>query len=107
MTIRPVDLNGMLQNTHEVSTIKNNEDQKPIVQQQNIGVLVSQQTREAGSKVQQADESAREDFRYDEREGDGSGYQGQKNKKKKQNKKENSDGQVMVKNARKSFDIKI
>lgn len=106
MTIRPVDLNGMLQSTQEVSTIKSNENQKPLVQQQNIQVQFSQQEQKASSQVQQMEESRQEKFRYGDREGNGSGYQGNGRQKKKQ-KKESMDGQVVDKNVRKGFDIKI
>lgn len=36
MSIRPVDFNGMIQNTHEVSQAKANEDNKANLQQQNV-----------------------------------------------------------------------
>lgn len=34
MSIRPVDLSGMLQRTQDVTTLKQNEDNKPVVEQQ-------------------------------------------------------------------------
>ena len=40
MSIRPVDFNGMIQNTHEVSQAKANEDNKANLQQQNVQVAV-------------------------------------------------------------------
>ncbi len=36
MSIRPVDFNGMIQRTQDVSTLKQNEDNRPVVEQQTI-----------------------------------------------------------------------
>ena len=38
MTIRPVVLNGMIQRTQDIGNIKQQEDNKPVVQQQNISI---------------------------------------------------------------------
>lgn len=107
MTIRPVDLNGMIQNTHEVSMTKTHEDQRPVIQQQNMQVELQKQEDLAQRQVQQADESSKEEFRYGEREGDGTGYDRKQQKKGKKKKKDSSDGKVFVKNKYDSFDIKI
>ena len=32
MSIRPVDFNGMIQRTQDVSTLKQNEDNRPVVE---------------------------------------------------------------------------
>ena len=36
MSVRPVDFNGMIQRTQDVSTLKQNEDNRPVGEQQTI-----------------------------------------------------------------------
>ena len=38
MSIRPVVLNGMIQRTQDVGNLKQQEDNRPIVEQQNIQI---------------------------------------------------------------------
>lgn len=105
MTIRPVDFNGMIQNTHEVSNAKANENNKPLVQQQNIQAAVVRQEEAAMSTVQTMEETSQE-YGLGEREGNGSGYQG-KGGKGKHKKEKQEDGKVILKGSRPSFDMKI
>ncbi len=105
MSIRPVDFNGMIQNTHEVSTAKTQEDQKPVVQQQNIQSEFVKEEMHAQQQVGETEESRQEAFRYGDKKGDGSGYEKKEQKKKK--KKESDDGKVFVKGKYHSFDVKI
>ena len=55
MSIRPVVLNGMIQRTDDVGQIKQNEIQKPVVDQQNIQQAV--QKKEEGTVVKKTMES--------------------------------------------------
>ena len=43
MSISPINFNGMIQNTNEVSHAKANEDQKPMLQQDNLTHTVEKQ----------------------------------------------------------------
>ena len=43
MSIRPVEFNGMIQRTQDVSTLKQNEDNKPFMEQQNIQTQFSKE----------------------------------------------------------------
>ena len=36
MSIRPVEFHGIVQRSQDVSTLKQNEDNKPMLQQQNV-----------------------------------------------------------------------
>ena len=49
MSIRPVDFNGMIQRTQDVGNLKQNEDSRPAVQQQNIEI--KQEKQEATVKA--------------------------------------------------------
>ena len=109
MSIRPVDFNGMIQNTHEISAASRNEDSKPIVQQANVSIEVDKQTEQRSRQVNQSQDKD-EQYRYD-REGNGRGYQGNKGGKKKKEQEAvlgtSKDGSVKNKLSTSSFDIKI
>ena len=104
MTIRPVDLNGMVQRSQDVSTIKQQEDAKPLVDQQNIQTHFARQEEHKLKQVVHADDSEEPEFRYDAKEKGNNQYEQKKKKKKKQ---ANADGQVKVKGMSGGFDIRI
>ena len=43
MSIRPVDMNGVIQRTQDVGTLKQQQDMKPMVDQQNIQIEVQRE----------------------------------------------------------------
>ena len=45
MSVGPVVLNGMIQRTQDIGNLKQQEDNKPIVQQQNIGIQQERQEK--------------------------------------------------------------
>lgn len=104
MSIRPIDLNGMIQNTNEVSQMKVREDAKPELQQQDLNVEMERQSMENASKVKEQENVAKDSL--DAENGDGRGYGGNQQKKKKK-KQASSDGFVKKMNGHESFDIKI
>ena len=109
MTIRPVDFNGMIQNTHEVSHAKVNEDNKAALQQHNVQTAVVKEERQASSTVQDMEESQQHEYNYGEGGGNGEASGGKKRQKKssKDNKEKLGDGSVFLKNSHPSFDMKI
>lgn len=108
MTIRPIEFNGMIQNSNDVTHAKVNEDNKAALQQQNIQSAVVKEEQVASSTVLEMEEAQQHEYNYGEGGGNGSyaGNRGRK-KKSKDKKQENKDGAVLVKNARPSFDMKI
>ncbi len=109
MTIRPVVLNGMIQRTDDVSVIKHQEDQKPIVDQQNIQVQVRKEEQQMTQSVRDASESELMDQRYDAREEGKGKYQKRGGKKNSQKSKVStiSEDKVIKKNQGGSFDMKV
>lgn len=108
MTIRPLEFNAMLQNTAEATRASANEGEKGALQQQQVTAEVRQEEEHAANSVRTKDDVEAEQYNYDDREGNGSGYQpGQKKKKVIKKKKENADGQVLVKGEHVPFDMKI
>ncbi|MCR5143975.1 MAG: hypothetical protein K6B67_01545 [Lachnospiraceae bacterium] len=108
MTIRPLEFNAMLQNTGDATRSTANEAEKGALQQQNVTSEVKQLEEQAANSVMTKDDVDPEKYSYGDKEGDGSGYAGNKNKKVvKKKKKENVDGQVLIKGDHGSFDMKV
>lgn len=111
MTIRPVVLNGMIQRTQDIGNMKQQEDQKPVVQQQNISIQHEKHEDQLAHQVQHTEEKENKGYRYDAKEKCNNQYEGDERKKKKQQKEsgkeQNRDGKVILKGHGSSFDIKI
>jgi len=110
MSISPLNFNGMIQNTNEVSHVKANEDAKAQVQQSTLTSTVDKMQEQQSKQVNNPDNSRKTEDKYD-REGNGKGYEGNKNRKsssaKKVLKNENeNDGEVKEKPTP-SFDMRI
>ncbi len=104
MSIRPVEFNGMIQRTQDVSTMKQNEDNKPVMEQQNIQTQFSKETVRHMQQVTHADDAENPKKRYDAKEKGSNEYVNQQKQKKKEKKK---DGKVIAKSTSVGFDIKI
>ena len=99
MSIRPIDFNGMVQNTSELSVTHGQEEQKPVVQQEFVTVEIKQQAETSTTTVTKQDNVAEND----------SGYQGNRNRKgeKKSPKEKMPDGSVRVKSDHPSFNMTV
>ena len=108
MSVRPIDFNGMMQNTQEVSVTRTHEEQRPLIQQE-IGTIVQEnEIEESTRQVHEQDDTGSETALDPDSE-NSAGYQ-QRKKKGSKNKKKRarvSDGSVSVKGAHKSFEITI
>lgn len=111
MTIRPVVLNGMIQQTQDVGNMKHQEDHKPVVQQQNISIQHEKREDQLAHQVQYTEEKENQGYRYDAKEKGNNQYEGDDGKKRKRQKEsekeKNKDGKVILKGHGSSFDIKI
>lgn len=105
MAINPVILNGTISRTQDITMIKQNEDQKAGLDQNNFQLQFRKQVDDHMEKVQKGDDAQMEQKKYDAKEKGGGSYDGDggKNRKKQQEKK---DGKVVVKGMS-SFDMKI
>lgn len=104
MSIRPVDFNGIIQRTQDVSAMKQNENNKPVMEQQNIQTQFSKETVRHMQQVTHADDAQNQQKRYDAKEKGSNEYVNQQKQKKKEKKK---DGKVIAKSTSGGFDIKI
>ena len=68
MSIRPVDFNGMIQRTQDVSTLKQNEDNRPVVEQQTIFSQEMKKVEQNLHQVVHAREKENAGYRYDAKE---------------------------------------
>lgn len=108
MSISPLNFNGMIQNTNELSHTHSAEDQKPMLQQENLTHEVAKQQEQQAKQVNDLYKAEQKENKYD-REGNGQGYQGNRNNKKapKDKKDEkNEDGRIIQKTTS-SFDMRV
>lgn len=107
MSIRPIDFNGMLQRTDDVSTLKHHEDSKPLVDQQNIQAQVEKKEDAVRHQVRTKEDSSGTNNQADARE-EGRGLYYSSDRAKKSKKEEPKEpGFVKKKSFGGSFDIKI
>ena len=107
MSLRPIDLNGMIQNANDIALQRTNEDLKPELQQATILNDFEEQSVEDTSRVKEQENTAEENMNPDE--GNGSGYdslfrEGRNNRKKK---KTEIEGRVIKKSPHGSFNASV
>jgi hypothetical protein len=110
MSISPINFNGMIQNTNEISHTKANEDQKPMLQQAVLTETVEKQQEHQAHQVNDTHNAKRAEDNLD-REGNGRGYEGNKKRrppseKDKTTQKLEGDGSVKEKPTP-SFDMRV
>ena len=108
MDVRPIDMNGMIQNTIEISNNRAAEDQRPVAQQQFMNIEMQAEQEVTTTKVHQNSNAAEEEAASEG--GDGHGYEGNRGRKKGSPKKSNEkmgDGFVRIKTGHPSFNITI
>ncbi|MBQ3774279.1 MAG: hypothetical protein II833_07830 [Pseudobutyrivibrio sp.] len=108
MSISPINFNGMIQNTNEISHTKANEDQKPLLQQSVLTDTVEKQQEQKAHQVNDTYNAKRTEDNYD-REGNGKGYEGNKKRKPPKEKKgQNLEGDgTVIEKPKPSFDMRV
>ena len=104
MSIRPVELSGVVQRSQDVSTVKHNEDNKSALQQQNVQTQFAKDTTHHMQQVTHANDSDNPKKKFDAREKGSNEYEDRRNRKKKAGEK--NSGKVSVKTTG-GFDMKI
>lgn len=100
--IKPVVFNGMVQRTNDISTMKQNEDNKPVHDQGNFQQTVHKQTEHTTHEVAKKDNADRNQEKFDAKE-KGKGEYSRQNQKRKQKKPEDK----IVKKSSGGFDISV
>lgn len=106
--MRPAMISGMIQRTDDVGYLKQQQDAKPLVQQQNVQAQMVKKQDELRHQVMDPEHGNKADTHADAREeGKGSYFFRKKSDKKKSDEAE--EGRVVKKSAGNgsSFDIKI
>ena len=108
MTVHPVHLNGMIQNTQDVSTMRHQEETKTSVEQQNIQVQEEQKEQKQAQQVNTKDDASQMRNDKDAKDKGSNEYRKQEKKKKKVQPELLPDGSVKLKMTMSGgFDIKI
>lgn len=108
MAIRPVEVQGVVQRSQDIGQIKQNQDQKPLVDQSNIQVQMHRETERNLRQVSKFENSDKKENRYDAKEKGNGAYFGRKGQKRqKREAEEEEEGSVMLKSIHQgSFDMK-
>lgn len=107
MSIRPVDMSGMIQRTQDIGNLKQQEDNKPVVQQHNIQIQQHKQEDRLLHQVQEPEQKENDGYRYDAKEKGNNSYEQDRKQKQKKKQEPEGDGKVRLKGFGASFDVKI
>ena len=66
MAIRPVELQGVVQRSQDMSQIKQNQDIKPQTDQSNIQIQIHHEVKQNSQQVTKFENSDKKENRYDE-----------------------------------------
>lgn len=105
MSISPVLMSGVIQRADDIGTLKNQQDIRPVAEQQNAQVQVEKHAYEIQRHVIDADDANKTDTHADAREKGKNTYFSNKKSNKKE-KKERKD-QVIRKDVVHGIDIKV
>ena len=107
MSIRPVDFNGMMLSNGNATDaeLKQNEDNRPVVEQQTIFSQEMKKVEQNLHQVVHAREKENAGYRYDAKE-KGNGHYEKEERKKKDKKQQKADN-VYLKGQTSGFDIKV
>lgn len=103
MSIKPVHFNGMMQRSQDVSAVKHNEDQKPVIQQENIQTSFQKKTDGMVKTVTQPNKKQEAKGHFDAKEEGKNKYF---SRKKQQSYNQPTD-KVVEKNMSSGFDVMI
>ncbi len=103
MTINPVHLNGMMQRSQDVSAMKQNADQHPVVQQENIQIAFHRKTEGMVKTVTNPNQKQNSEGHFDAKEEGKNKYFSTR----KKNEKTEQKNQVIEKNKKFGFDVTV
>lgn len=105
MSVGPLTLNGIIPRSQDFGTIKQQEDNKPLVEQHNIQTTMKTHEERQIKQVNHADDAEQHMKKYDAKEKGSNEYKGQQKKKKKQEEKDKD--RVVYGQGSSGFDMKI
>ena len=107
MDVRPIDFNGMIQNTVEVGNARAAEDQRPMIQQEFVTMETNREAEVTTTVVHQNSNAAEGEAASEG--GDGHGYEGNRGRRPgaKKSTEKKSDGSVRIKSKHPSFNMTV
>lgn len=105
MAISPILMNAVIQRTDDVGVLKNQQDNRPVIEQQNAQTQVEKKVEEQHRQVVNPEDSEKTDTHADAREKGKNAYFFRK--KEKGNKQEESPKDRVIKKNAGGFDMKI
>lgn len=107
--IRPVEIQGVVQRSQDISTMRQGENTRPAVEQANINIQQNKNIQQRSEQVNRKEDPEHTEKRYDAKEKGSNEYEnpnGNNNKKKRQELDMDSDGRVIIKTASR-FDASV
>lgn len=105
MSIRPIEFNGMVPRSQDVGTLKQNEDNRPMFDQQNLAVRHEEEVQHNLQQVRQGEDAENYQKKYDAKEKGSNEYVMNRKKGKKKAGKE--DEATAPRPSFGGFDIKV
>lgn len=103
MSLRPVEMSGLIQRTQDITPIKQNQDNKPLTDQNNFQVQFHKEIDHNSKQVTTADNTENTKGKFDAKEKGNGEYFDQK---KGKSRKEKVEQKVIVK-GKQGFDVRI
>lgn len=95
--IRPVEMQGVVQRSQDVSNIRHEENIKPVAEQVNLHIRQEKEIRQKSEQVIKKDDTARENTKYDAKEKGNNQYYHQEGRENKEHSADEDDGKVIIK----------
>ncbi len=104
MAIGFVEMQGQITRAQDYTTIKHNEDNKVVVEQQNFTQQMTKQIERQSSRVNDSEKTEYQNKKFDAKDKGSNEYQGDGGKQRKSPGKKEEDGKVFLKGMR-NFEI--
>ena len=99
MAIGFVEMQGQITRAQDFTSIKHNEDTKPMVEQANFGQQMTRQIERQVNRVNQGEQPEYHEKKFDAKDKGSSEYQGDGGQARKKKLEKNPDGKVLMKKA--------
>lgn len=106
MAIGFVEMQGQITRAQDFTSIKHNDDIKPMVEQENFGQQMTKQIERQASRVNEGKQSEFHDKGFDAKEKGSNEYNGDGGRSRKKKLSENADGKVIMKRVD-NFDFSV
>lgn len=106
MAIGFVEMQGQITRAQDFTSIKHNDDTRPMVDQANFGQQITKQVERQVNRVNQGEQPEYHEKKFDAKDKGSNEYHGDGGKSRKKKLEENPDGKVLMKKVN-SFDFSV